>query len=422
MKQRYKDLDHALCVLAVLKAFEDKWDRQDVQAVVNKYAGITRRELLADVDRGNFNVKMEAAESIAYELEQRVVDLMAGDPDALDLEPVYVRQRRDGMTGKLRDIADLCIFHQLFGHLVRLGLDPLFKARILPQQHASLPDHGQVALKQQVERYLRADRLHIKAALKKDVHHAYQSTQYAVAIDLLRREIPSAAWIFAILDAMARIAPGGHLIIGGYLDAWLFNFVMSYALRYVLGLHKTRRGRSVPLVCRTPCYMDDVGLLGRRVADIKSAARKMGAWMEANLGLQWKDDGELTEFMTVQQEHQRKKAPTPAGRGCPGLDMGGFVMHRTYTTIRPRIYIRARRAYLRSGREADGTGTVNVQRARRNSAYYGYYKHTASAGAKRKYNVEKLQNLSAHVVVYHDRAAARQRKEQQARHDSKMHN
>lgn len=422
MIQRYKDLDHALCALAVLNGFEQKWDRQDVQAVVSKYGGITRRELLADVAHGGYTVKLEAADSIACELEQRTLDLLGGDPDALGLEPVYVRQRRDGMTGKMRDIADLCIFHQLFGHLVRLGLDPLFKARILPQQHASIPGHGQIALKRQVERYLRSDALHINAALKKDVHHAYQSTQYSMVIDLLRREIPSAAWILAILAAMARIAPGGHLIIGGYLDAWLFNLVMSYALRYVLGLKKTRRGQSVPLVFRSPAYMDDVALMGRRVADIKSAARKMGNWMEANLGLTWKDDGELIQFMTVQQEHQRKKAPTPAGRGCPGLDMGGYVMHRTYTTIRPRIYKRARRAYIRTGRAVAETGTVNVQQARRNASYYGYFKHTASAGAKRKYNVEKLQKLSAHVVAYHDRAAARQRKEQQARHDSKMHN
>lgn len=325
------------------------------------------------------------------------------------------------MTGKWRDIADLCIFHQMFGHLVRLGLDPLFKARILPQQHASIPDHGQLALKKQVERYLRSDALHINAALKKDVHHAYESTQYGVAIGLLRREIPSAKWIFAILDAMAQIAPGGHLIIGGYLDAWLFNFVLSYALRYVLGLKKTRRGRSVPLVSRAPSYMDDVGLMGRRVADLKSAARKMGAWMEANLGLQWKPGGELTQFLTVQEEHQRKRAPTPGGRGCPGLDMGGYVMHRTYTTVRPRIYLRVRRAYMRAADEVKETDTVNVQRARRMSSYYGYYKHTAAAGAKQKYDVDRLQRLSSHVVAYHARQAARKRKERLTHYDYQMH-
>ena len=422
MKQRYKDLDHDLCVLAVINAFEDKWDRQDVQGVVNKYGGITRGELMRDVARGHFNVKMEAAHNIAYELEQRVLDLMDGDPDALDLEPVYVRQRRDGMTGKVRDIADLCIFHQIFGHLVRLGLDPLFQARLLPQQHASIPDHGPVALKQQVERYMRATSLHINAALKKDIHHAYQSTQYSVVIRLLQKEIPSARWIFAILEAFARIAPGGHLIIGGYIDAWLFNFVMSYALRYVLGLRKTRRGKSVPLVARAPSYMDDVGLMGRRVADIKSAARQMGKWMEANLGVTWKDDSVLTEFLTVREERQRKKAPTPAGRGCPGLDLGGYVMHRTYTTIRPRIYIRARRSYMRGARSAEATGTINVQRARRMNSYYGYYKHTASAGAKRKYNVEHLQKLAGHVVAYRDREKARQQKRRvNLQNDSDLH-
>ena len=87
------------------------------------------------------------------------------------------------------------------------------------------------------------------------------------------------------LMALARNAPGGHLIIGGYLDAWLFNFAMSYAVRYVLSLCKERRGKKVPMVVRVVTHMDDFGLLGRREADIKSATRKLARWMEKELHL-----------------------------------------------------------------------------------------------------------------------------------------
>ena len=38
---------------------------------------------------------------------------------------------------------------------------------------------------------------------------------------------------------------------------------------------KTRRGVSVPLVVRSGSYMDDLVLMGRRWADIQSAARKI---------------------------------------------------------------------------------------------------------------------------------------------------
>lgn len=56
------------------------------------------------------------------------------------------------------------------------------------------------------------------------------------------------------------------------------------------------------------------------------------------------------------------------------------------------------------------------------TSYYGYYKHTAATGAKRKYDVDKLQKLAAHVVAYHSRKDARKRKERQSRYGSKMHN
>lgn len=156
-------------------------------------------------------------------------------------------------------------------------------------------------------------------------------------------------------------------------------------------------------------------LLGSRTADIVSAARKMGVWMDRHLGITWGSGGDLTEFLTIQEEHARKKAPKPAARGCPGLDMDGYVIHRTYTTIRPRIYKRARRTYIRAQASVEATGTVNIQRARRMASYYGYYKQTNSAKAKKKAGVEPLKNLAAHVVAYHGRAADRRRREANAR-------
>ncbi len=34
--------------------------------------------------------------------------------------------------------------------------------------------------------------------------------------------------------------PDGVLLIGGYLPCWLFNYVMSYVLRYILSHRKVR--------------------------------------------------------------------------------------------------------------------------------------------------------------------------------------
>lgn len=397
MKQRYNELTHDLCVRAVLEAFQDKWLRRDVVQLANKYGGVSYGQLKHGKENADMGPVLEAAEGIALELEERILELLDGDEDALDLEPVKISIRPDGMTGKLREIADLSPMHQLVGHLVKLGLDPLLDARLEYGQCASIPGRGQTGLKRRVERWLRRKRLGIRCAKKTDVKKAYPSLLYAAVICIIRREVPRARWILATLEALARNAPGGHLIIGGYLDAWLFNFVMSYAVRYVLSLCKERRGQKVPLVIRVVTHMDDFGLLGRREADIKSATRKLARWMEKELQLTLKP-GKETKFLSVEEERRRKKASRPSGRGCPCLDMGGFRMHRTYTTVRKCIYLRARRAYLRVAAEIQRKGWMCIERAYRIGSYFGYYKHTASRRARERLDVDKLTFLAGVTV------------------------
>ena len=402
MKQRYNELTHGLCVRAVLEAFEDKWLRRDVLQLANKYGGISYGQLKQAKETADLRPVLEAAEGIALELEERILELLDGDEDALDLEPVEISIRPDGMTGKLREIADLSPMHQLVGHLVKLGLDPLLNAKLEYGQCASISGRGQTGLKRRVERWLRRKGLGIRFAKKTDVKHAYNSLLYAICIGIIQKAIPAARWILATLKALARNAPGGHLIIGGYLDAWLFNFVMSYAVRYVLSLCKERRGQKVPLVVRVVTHMDDFGLLGRREADVKSATRKLARWMEKELHLTLKP-GKETRFLSVEEEHRRKKAKRPAGRGCPSLDMGGFRMRRTYTTVRKCIYLRARRAYLRVAAEIKRKGWMCIQRAYRIGSYFGYYKHTASRRARERLNVDRLTFLACCTVSQHNK-------------------
>lgn len=397
MKQRYNDLSHDLCVRAVLEAFDDKWLRRDVVQLANKYSGVSFAQLKQGKQNADMRPILEAAEGIALELEERILELLDGDEEALDLEPVKISIRPDGMTGKLREIADLSPMHQLVGHLVKLGIDPLLDARLEYGQCASIPGRGQTGLKRRVERWLRKKSLGIRHAKKTDIKKAYPSLLYDVAIGILRKEVPMAKWILKTMEALARNAPGGHLIIGGYLDAWLFNFVMSYAVRYILSLCKERRGHKVPLVVRVVTHMDDFGLLGRREADIKSATRKLARWMEKELHLTLKP-GKETKFLSVEEEHRRRKESSPARRGCPCLDMGGFRMRRTYTTVRKCIYLRARRTYLRAGKEARRRGLMDIRRAYRIGAYYGYYKNTASRRAREKLNVDELTFLACCTV------------------------
>lgn len=414
MKQRYCELTHDLCLRAAFACYERKWHRPDFRALMWKYGGVSDPELRQDEEQQAVNAKLEAMEGIAYEMEQRVLDLLDGDPDALELDPVKERPHIDGIKQKRRIIAECCVMHQLLNHLAVQGLMPLLMARILPQQHASIPRRGQVGCKRQVERYLRRKSLGVRYALKLDVEKAYPNTHPAVVMGLLRREIPSAHWLLALVEALLAMSPRGGLIIGGYLEAWIFNFVMSCALRYILSRGKLKRGAWQPLVARLVAYMDDVCLLGRRRADLVSAARQLAKWMQDELGLTLTMGAEVA-FLSIEEEHRRRHLKG-AARGCPGLDIAGFVIHRTYTTVRKSTFLRARRQFLRAGRGMERAGYVPLFRAYKLVSYYGHFTETASRAAREHLQMDKLKAAAAKTISRCTRAAALQERQERQLH------
>ena len=409
MKQRYNGINHSLCVHAVLDAYDKKWSRKAFLRDAGKYGGVSRIELARDELEGSIGAKIAVAEGVACEMETRLDEVKSGFAADLDLEPVRLRTRKDGISGKVRTIASCSPMHQCFGHLLVLALMPTLHARILPCQHASIPGHGQTACKRQIERALRRKKLGIRHAQKTDVHHAYASTSAQVVMETVTGLIPSAKEILLLLRLLLEMNPDGGLLIGGYPDAWLFNLIYSFALREMQKMRKSRRGASKPLVTAVVDYMDDAALMGPRKADVRSAVRKSGRWVEGELGLRVKSGDEVT-WMTADAEKRRRHAATPGGRGCPGLDMAGFVVHRTYTTIRPAIYRRARRQFLRAARNVETGGTMPVFRARKLIAYNGFFNQSDSRHARKVLDVDRLLAFAKAVAGHAQREETRERR------------
>ena len=409
MKQRFNKYSHDLSWLAVDKCFEKKWHRNDVLSFIEEWTGIDRRELWRAELEHNFIPRYAAIDSVALVLDDVVDGLMHGiEPD---IDPVSTRPRPDGMTNKIRNIAYLCIMHQLIGHVVKLGLDPLLRARLLPTQHASIPGHGQTRLTRQARRYLRCKGLGIRCHQKTDCTNAYGSMMYADIIDMIRQEIPKARWIIACLQFLGKMAPGGHLIIGGYLDAWLFNLALSYALRDTLRQGKTRRGRFIPYVERIESFMDDCDMMARTATGIKRAVKYLTAWIAAKYHVKVRLTTGIIYWLQPQEERQRRSRASPAARGCPGLDMGGYRIFRTHITMRRRVAKRVIRAFSRAWTEYKRTGTVQRQRAVSIVCRHGPIANSSSAKFKAKYHVPELMRVSVRVFAYWQRATRRKRKE-----------
>lgn len=410
MKQRFEKYSHDLAFRAALTLFDHKWTRLDVLSFIEEYAGISREEIIAQSLNSDVTVKLEACDAIAYLLDQIVEDLQYGiEPDMI--EPVVMRPRPDGMTGKMRDIACLCLIHQLLGHVAKLGLDPLFRARILPTQHASIPGRGQTAMVKQVGRFLRRKSLKIKVAQKTDVNHAYASTQYSVAIALIEKEMPRARWLIAVLRYLGKLAPDGHLIIGGYIDAWLFNFVCSYAIRDALRQGQTRRNVFQPYFVRIVTYMDDFSLFARTETGLRKGITALDRIMRRRFGLMIRATTGVIRFDSVQRERQKKHAEKRSQRGCPNLDIGGYKVHRTYVTIRPRVVKRAIRTFSRAWLEIQETGTIRRQRAHAITSRYGAVKNTTSKYFMERYHVAEIVKMAKRITAFWGRLDSKNRKE-----------
>lgn len=334
--------------------------------------------------------------------------IMAGiDPD---LDAVDIHPRPDGATGKIRDVAYLCIRHQILGHIVKLGLEPLLDARILPTQHASIPGRGQTDLARQLRRFLNR-KLGIKYFEKTDCTSAYASTMYAVLIEILQKEIPRAGWIITCMRVLERNAPGGHLIIGGYLDAWLFNFAMSYALRQLLAMQKVRRGQRVPMVIRVSAYMDDCCLDGRSETAIYQATKYLREWLWKVYRIKLRATTGIIRLYSIEDEKRHKAMATPGRRGVPMIDMGGYRIGRTHITMRRRNAKRAIRCFLRAWKEYKATGTLKRQRAGQVIARNGMLENCNSYRMRQKYHVDELMRVSIRIQAYWGRRRREKGKE-----------
>ena len=86
-----------------------------------------------------------------------------------------------------------------------------------------------------------------------------------------------------------------------------------------------------------------------------------------------------------------------------GVNMMGFVVRRTYTIIRSRVFKRIRRQFLRAAADLERLGYIPWWRACRIMAYKGWIKYSNSQGCSIKYNMQNLFKIAAQSVSRYGR-------------------
>lgn len=381
--------------IAVVECFRNKRSRKDFQRLLCKTGKITKREIVEDQLNKDLKRTLEAESEVAKMLTQRIINR------DLQLKPIRQFQRIDGLTQKLRDICQESPEQQVFEYIGVYALKPLFRAKILPIQYGSIPNKGGVAGKRKIERLLRK-KFHGKVvALKGDVTKAYPSVTIPVVMEMLRRDIGKNKVLLWFLGALMSNYPGNHLCIGGYLPAWLFNYVMSYVLRYIYEQAQIRRGKRNRLVYAIVCYADDFTIYGD-VSKLKKAMKKATIWAHDKFGLKIKDIWQFYQVASFDEERENlEERRKGSKKRTPGVDMMGYVVRRRYTIIRGRVFRRIRRQVLRAWEDFKTKGFIPWWRACRIAAYKGWIKHSDSLKFRMKYCFDKLFKMCSYSASKH---------------------
>ena len=380
---------------AVIECFRNKRSRRDFQQLLCKTGVITRQELAEDQLTRNMERTIRAERELSKILTNRIIER------DLKLKPIRKFQRVDGLTQKLRDICQESPEQQVYEYIAVFALKPLFKAKILPIQYGSIPGKGGVAGKRKIERLLRR-KFHGKVvAIKGDITKAYPSVTVDTVMEMLRRDIGKNKVLLWFLGALMANYPEGHLCIGGYLPAWLFNYIMSYVLRYIYEQAQIRRGKRNRLVYAVVCYADDYTIYGD-ISKLKKAMKKATTWAYDKFGLKIKNIWQfyhVASFKEERKNHEERK--NKSKKRTPGVDMMGYVIRRKYTIIRGRVFRRIRRQTLRAWDDYRCLGYVPWWRACRIAAYKGWIKHSNSEKFKEKYKFNELFKMCSKSASKH---------------------
>lgn len=376
--------------LAVVECFRNKRSRKDFQRLLCKTGKITKREIVEDQLNKDFKRTLEAESEVSKMLTQRIINR------DLQLKPIRQFQRIDGLTQKLRDICQESPEQQVFEYIGVYALKPLFRAKILPIQYGSIPNKGGVAGKRKIERLLRKKFHGRVVALKGDVTKAYPSVTVPIVMEMLRRDIGKNKVLLWFLGVLMSNYPGNHLCIGGYLPAWLFNYVMSYVLRYIYEQAQIRRGKRNRLVYAIVCYADDFTIYGE-VSKLKKAMKKATIWAHDKFGLKIKDIWQFYQVASFDEERENlEERRKGSKKRTPGVDMMGYVVRRRYTIIRGRVFRRIRRQVLRAWEDFKTKGFIPWWRACRIAAYKGWIKHSNSLKFRMEYCFDKLFKMCSY--------------------------
>lgn len=305
---------------------------------------------------------------IAYEVSER----------RLRLRAISRHRYVEPTNGKVRTIGVESVKQQVLDYAIVIAIEPMLSAKVGFWQVGGIPGKGQLMAAHALRRWSQDGGYWVHV----DVAKCYPSISCDLVRGIVQRYVRSGDVTYA-LDAVLDTYDGG-LEIGSYLSLRLSQLVLSFAYHHVEGLRKARRGTYRSLVSHQVWYADDAILMSRDKRDLRSAVRALERYMRDELGLRihpWK-------VCRIGDEEP--------------IDLAGFVVRPRRTTVRPSVFLRARRSVRRFER------TPTERRARQVTSYWGWLSNADCDGFVRRSGVVRAiidasRMISAREGVKHAR-------------------
>lgn len=340
MKSYCKDIDITdieYIKAAIYECLDGKWRRTEVAELLASTGAMPihdiRRAIALRRHKEDLTACIQAlAIYIRYSINRR----------QLDLPPITWEERIDGNSGKTRKIGTECILQQIYDYIAVNGIKQMCNAKIGRYQCACMPGRGQVYGKRAIERWLKHDPEHTRYAVKADIKQCYNSIDHSILKSLLHRDIKNDALLWLLEQLIDTFGEG--LSIGSYLSQYLCNYMLSYAYHYAteqLATQRKRRGivQRMKLIFHTLFYMDDVFMTGSNKRHVLKGFKMLCGYLRDKLGLVFKGTWRLfrTEYKTAD-----------GVKHGDIIDMMGYKITRTHTTVRGCIYLHTRRVLAKA--------------------------------------------------------------------------
>lgn len=392
---------------ATYSALDEKWRRSDVARYFADFtnvwsaSGIKRMLCVPDQRKWIYGLIQTSAETLRCEIRERNIKIM----------PIKYSLRKDGPSGKLREIGVESVKQLILDEVTNLGCEELWKKKIGYHQYASIAGKGQTNGKKAIEKQIRKKYLISRYAWQGDIRHCYQSVVVRKLKRMLKRDVANEVLLFLLFFLIDTYKEG--LNIGSGLSQYLCNYYLAAAYHYILSLHKIRKHKdgstsSRKLIYFALFYMDDILIIGSREADVKRAATLLIKYLKDERGLEVKPDAELFRidyFENSEKDYKTYLERDKAERRGKPIDMMGYVVYRDHTVIRSGTFLRARRAYAKAWRFMHAGLDIPLNTARKCVSYYGWFKNSDSKYVMHKYHIEELHNRSKEVISKHARSS-----------------